>query len=108
MCIPGNYMPHTPLGILDIPLVTGNDVNMGMQDTLPGRRPYVNADVVAIGIKLLVQHLALLSYQRHTGGNLFGRQLEKARNMAFRDNHRMTRAHREIGISRTISKFVLQ
>ena len=51
-------MPHTALGIFNITLITGNDVNMDMEDTLPSRRPYVNADVVAVGFKLLVQQLS--------------------------------------------------
>ena len=87
-------MSHAPLGIIDITLVAGNDVNMDMQDTLPGRRPNINADVVAVGIKLLVQQAALLGYKPHAGVDLFGRQVEKAGDMTTRDDQRMTRAHR--------------
>ncbi len=87
-------MPHTALGIFNITLITGNDVNMHMEDTLPSRRPYVNADVVAVWFKLFVQQLSLLVYQRHAGVDLFWCQLKKAGNMATRDDHRMTRAHR--------------
>ncbi len=43
-------MPHVPLGIFDITLVAGNDVNMGMEDALPGRLPHVYADIVAVGL----------------------------------------------------------
>ena len=100
-------MPHTPLGIIDITLVAGNDVNMDMEDTLPGRRPYVNADVVAVGLKLLVQQLSLLVYQRHAGVDLFGCQLKKAGDMATRDDHRVTRAHR-VRIARAVRQFVTQ
>ena len=66
-------MPHALLGILNITLIARNDVNVYMKDTLPGRRPYVYADVVAIGTKLRVQQLALLGYQFHAGVDLFGR-----------------------------------
>ncbi len=65
-------MPHTSLGIFNITLITGNDVNMDMEDTLPSRLPYVNADVVAVRFKLFVQQLSLLVYQRHAGVDLFG------------------------------------
>src|SRR3989344_8125582 len=60
MCIPGNHMSHAPLGVLDIPLVTGNDADMGMENTLPGGRPHVNPDIVAIRVKFGVNALSLL------------------------------------------------
>ena len=99
-------MPHTALGIFNITLITGNDVNMHMEDTLPSRRPYVNADVVAVGFKLLVQQLSLLIYQRHAGVDLFGCQLKKTGNMASRADQRMTWAHR-VRIARAVRQFVL-
>ena len=100
-------MPHPPLRILNITLIAGNDVNVGMQDTLPGCLPYVNADVVAVGVELLIQQLALLDYQLHAGVDLVGRQVEKAGDMAFRHDHRMTRTHR-VGITSAVRKFVIQ
>ena len=100
-------MPHAPLGIIDITLVAGNDVNMDMQDTLPGRRPNINADVVAVGIKFLVQQAALLGYKRHAGVYLFGRQVEKAGDVTTRDNQRMPRAHC-VAITRAVRKFITQ
>lgn len=100
-------MPHTPLGILNITLVAGNDLNVHMEDTLPGRRPYVNADVVTIGAKLLVQQLTLLDYQLHAGVDFFWRQFKKTSGMATRDDHRMAWAH-PVGITSTVCKFVSQ
>lgn len=100
-------MPHTALGIFNITLITGNDVNMYMPDTLPSRRPYVNADVVAVGFKLFIQQLSLLIDQRHAGVDLFGCQLKKAGNMASRDDQRMTRAH-SVRIARAVRQFVIQ
>ena len=101
------HMPHTPLGILDISLVAGNDVNMDMQNALPSRRPYVNADVVAIRLELLVQQLALLGDQLHTGADLFGRQVKEAGHMTLRDNHGVPRAHR-VTVTSTVCKLVTQ
>jgi len=100
-------MPHTTLRILNITLVAGNDVNVYMEDTLPGCWPYVNADIVAVGIELLVQPMTLLGDQLHAGVDLFGRQVEKAGDMSFRDDQRMTRTY-PISISRAVRKFAIQ
>lgn len=100
-------MAHAPLGIFDITLVARNEVNMDMEYTLPGRLSHVNADVVTIRLEFLVQSHALLGDQPHAGIDLFGRQVEKAGYMAPRDNQGMARAHR-VGITRTVSKFMLQ
>ena len=51
-------MPHVPLGIFDIPLVAGNDVNM--EDTLPGRLPHIYADIVAVGLNSVSSKLRSL------------------------------------------------
>lgn len=100
-------MAHTALWILDITLITGNEVNMDMEYTLPGRRSYVNADIVTIRLEFLVQSHALLGDQPHAGIDLFGRQVEKAGYMAPWDNQGMARANR-VGITRTVSKFMFQ
>jgi len=102
-----NHVAHTALGILDITLVARDKVNMDMEYTLPGRRPHVNADIVTIGLEFLVQSHALLGDQHHAGIDLCGCQVEKAGYMATRDNQGVARAHR-VGITRTVSKFVLQ
>lgn len=100
-------MPYTALGIFNITLIAGNDVNMDMEDTLSSRRTDVNTDVVAVGFEFFVQQLSLLVYQRHAGVDLFGSQLKKAGNMATRDDHRMTRAHR-VRIARAVRQLVIQ
>ena len=100
-------MAHAALWILDITLVARNEVNMNMQYALPGRRSYVNADIVSIRLEFLAQSLALLGYQPHAGIDLFGRQVEKAGYMSTWDNQSMTGAHR-VGITCTVSKFMLQ
>ena len=100
-------MPHSPPGIFDITLVAGNEVNMDMKDTLPGRRPHVYADIVAAGVELRVQQAAFFGDQLHAGANLFRRQVEKAGDMTTRDDQGMTRAHR-VAITRAVSKLVTQ
>ena len=100
-------MPHAPLWILDITLIARNDVYMDMEYTLPGRRSYVNADIVTIRLEFLVQSHVLLGDQPHAGIDLFGRQVEKAGYMAPWDNQGMARANR-VAITRTVSKFMLQ
>jgi len=102
-----DHMAHAPLGILDVTQVARDEVNMDMEYTLPSRRSYVNADIVTVGLEFLVQSHALLGDQPHAGIDLFGRQVEKAGYMATWDNQGMARAHR-VGITRTVSKFMLQ
>jgi len=80
---------------------------MDMEDTLPGRRPHVYADIVAVGVELRVQQAALLGDQFHAGADLLWRQLEKAGDMTTRDDQGMTRAHR-VAITRAVRKFVTQ
>ena len=48
-------MPHAPLWILNVPFVAGDDVNMDMEDALPGRQSDIDADVIASGVKLIVE-----------------------------------------------------
>ena len=100
-------MPHTALRILDITLITGNEVNMDMEYTLSGRRSYVNADIVAIRLEFLVQSHALLGDQFQAGIDLVWRQVEKTGYMSAWNNQGMARTCR-VGVTRTVSKFMLQ
>ena len=100
-------MAHATLGIFNVPFVTGDDVNMDMEYALAGGRSNVNADIVTIRLEFLVQSHAFLGDQLHAGMNLLGCQVEKTGNMATRDDQGMARAHR-VGITRTVSKFMLQ
>ena len=54
MSLLGNHVPYAPLGIINITLIAGNDVDMDMKNTLPGRSPDIHADVVAVWLELLV------------------------------------------------------
>ena len=107
MCIPGNHMSHAPLGVLDIPLVTGNNVNMDMENALSGCLTDINPDIVAIRVKFRVNALFFLANQLHTGRYLVRRQVEKAGDMPLRDDQGMPRTDR-IGVAGAISKFVIQ
>ena len=100
-------MPHASLGIFDIALVAGNDVNMDMEDTLPSCRPNIHTNIIAVGIELLVQQAPLLGDKPHAGADLFRRQVEKAGDMSTRDDQRMPRAHR-VAIACAVRKFVSQ
>lgn len=101
------HVPYSPLGILNITLVARNDVNMHMQDTLPCRRPNINADIIAIRLELLINELFFFLNQLHTGAHLFKCQLEKAGNMTLRDDNRMPWARR-VSITCTVRKFIIQ
>ena len=99
-------MPHSPLGILNVPFVAGDDVNMGMEDTLPGRRSHINADIVAIRIKFLINVFFFLFNEAHAGSHFFRCQVEKASDMPTWDDHGVPRARR-VGVTSTVSKFML-
>lgn len=100
-------MSHAALGVFNIPLVAGDDVDMNMKNTLPGGRPHVNPDVVAIRVKLPVDTLFLLIDQVHAGRHLGLRQVEKARDMPLRDDQGMAWTDR-IGVSGTVGELVHQ
>ena len=106
MCILWNHMPHPSLGILNIPLVAGNEVKMDMKDTLPGRGPNIDTDVVAIRMKLRVDVFFFLIDECHAGRHLLRHQVEKAGDMPTRDDQGVPRARR-IGVSRAEGKLVL-
>src|SRR5512139_986251 len=98
-----NHMAHPPLGILNVPFVAGDEVNMDMEDALPGRRPHVNADIVAIRLEFHIQSHALLGDQPHAGIDLFWRQIEKAGHMPTWNNQGVPLTRR-VGITRTVGK----
>ncbi len=100
-------MSHAPLGVLDIPLVTGNDVDMDMENTLPGSWPHVNPDIVAIRVKFPVDALFLLINQFYAGRHLILREVEKARDMPLRDDQHMARTDR-IGVMGTVCELMHQ
>jgi len=99
-------MPHSPLWILNVPFVAGDDVNMDMEDALPGRRPHIDADIVAIRIKLLINVFFFLFDEAHAGSHFFRRQVEKAGDMPTRDDHGVPRTRR-VGVTGAVSKFML-
>ena len=74
-------MPHPALGVLNIPFVAGNDVDMDMENTLSGRWPHINADIVAIRAKLFIYEFFFLCNEVHAGVDLFRRQVEKTNDM---------------------------
>lgn len=99
-------MPYAPLGILNVPFVAGEDVNMDMKDALPGRRSDIDADIVAIRIKFLVNAFFFLFNEVHAGYNLFLRQIEKTGYMPTWYDHGVPGARR-VGVAGTVSKFTL-
>ena len=101
-----DHMSHSPLGILHVPFVAGDDVNMDMEDTLPGRRSYINADIVAIRTELLINVFFFLFNETHAGSHFFRCQVEKAGDMPTRDDHGVPRTRR-VGVTSTVSKFML-
>ena len=103
----GNHMPYPTLGILNIPLVAGNDMNMHVENTLPGWLSYVDTDIVAIRIKFCIEKLLFLFNKVHAGSHFFRRQIEKAGHMPTWNDHGMPRTRR-IGVTSTVSKVITQ
>ncbi len=98
-------MPHPTLGILHIPLVTRDDVDMDVEDTLPGRGPHIDADIVAIRAEFRVQLRFFLLDEGHAGSNFFRRQVEKAGDMPARDDQGVSWARR-IGIAGAVGQIM--
>jgi len=99
-------MPHSPLGILYVSLVAGDDVNVDMVNTLPGRRSHIDADIVAIRAELLVYACFLLLDDGHAGRHFFRRQVENAGDMPARDDQGVSRARR-IRVAGSVDKIML-
>ena len=99
-------MPHAPLGIFNVPFVAGDDVNMDMENALPGRWSNIDTDVVAIRIEFLVNEFFFLLDEAHTGSHFFRRQVEKAGDVPTRDDQGVSRTRR-VGITRAERKFML-
>ena len=99
-------MPHASLWVFNVPFVAGDDVNMDMEDALPGRWSNIDADIVAIRTEFLVNYLFFLFNEAHTGSHFFRRQVEKAGDMPTRDDHGVPPTRR-VGVTGTVSKFML-
>ena len=80
---------------------------MDMKNTLPGRRPHVNPDIVTVRVKFPVDALFLLIDKVHTGRHLGLRQVEKARDMPLRDDQGMARTDR-IGVTGAVCELMYQ
>lgn len=101
-----DHVPHASLGILDVPFVAGDDVDMNMEDALPGRRSHINADIVPIRIELLIEVFFFFFDEPHAGSHFFRCQVEKAGDMPARDDQGVSRTRR-VGVTSTVSKFML-
>ena len=102
-----NHVAYTALGVLNIPLVAGNDVDMDVEYALSGRWSNINADIVAIRAELFIKEIFFLDNQIHTGSHFFRRQLEKAGDMPSGNDDAVTRARR-VGITGTVSEVITQ
>jgi hypothetical protein len=79
-------MTYPPLGILNIAFVAWDDMDMHMEDALPGRRPHVDADVVTVWFELIVEDFLFLFDEVHTGRHFFRCEFEKAGDMTTWDD----------------------
>ena len=84
----------------------GDDVDMDMENALPGRRSDIDADVVAVRIEFHVDEFLFLLDEAHAGGHFFRCQVEKTGYMPTRDDQCVPRAGRE-GVTGTESQLML-
>src|SRR5512135_2054569 len=106
MCLLGYHMSYAPLGIFNVPFVAGDDVNMDMENALPGRWSDIDADIVAVWMKLLVKTFLFFFDEAHASGHFFRRQVKEAGDMPTWDNQGMPRTRR-VGVTGTESKLML-
>jgi hypothetical protein len=71
ICLLWYYMSHAPLGVFNVPFVAGDEVNMDMENALPGCGSDIDADVVAIWIKFLVDEFFFRFDEIHAGSHFF-------------------------------------
>src|SRR5256885_5164027 len=95
MCFPCQDAPDSPLGIWNISLVAGNQVHVYVHAGLPPGFPDVHPDVIAVRSMLLLDNPLRLVQQRKYGVLFFFRHVEKAADVASRDNQDMTAAERD-------------
>ena len=84
----GNNLPHAPLRPRGITCVTGNQMDVDVEDTLPRGRTYINADVVAVGFEFVIQCCSYLhnrSIQAVTSSGVRSKKLAQCRNGIIRE-----------------------
>lgn len=99
-------MPHPSLWVFNVPFIPGDDVDMHMVDALSGRRSDIDADIVSIRFEFLIEEFSFLLGEVHAGSHFFRRQVEKAGDMATRDDQSMPRARR-VAVTSAVSEFIL-
>ena len=90
-------MPHTAAGIGHITGVARDDVYMHMRHRLPGSGTRIEADVVAIGLRIepRIQQRFDAGDKLHQGGLLGRRALKEGGHHAPRDHQHMPRRDRK-------------
>ena len=89
-----NHASNTTFGIRNITLISGDYVHVAMEDGLPGGLANVDADVVAVGVKTLVNLLPdILQHDVHGLALVVG-EVEVGSDVPLGDDERMTRGDR--------------
>ena len=85
-----NHASNTAFGIGHVAFVSGDDVHVAMEDGLPGGLANVDTDVVAVGVKTLVNLLPdILQHDVHGLALVVG-QVEVGSDVPLGDDERMT------------------
>ena len=98
-------MSHTTLRVRSIACVTGNQMDVNVEDALPRGGTHVHADVVAVGTKFFINFFSLGSCQFHAGSDLLGSEIKEAGAMPERNDQGVPRAN-GVAVARAVRQFV--
>ncbi len=87
-------MPDPSLRPWMVSKVARNQVEVDVVDALSSRRTHVDADVVSVGVVLILKDLLFQLEQVETGSGFIGTEFEKTRAVSKRNDERVARADR--------------
>ncbi len=92
--LPRNNSSHPALWLLHIPFIPWDHMQMQVHHALPGRRPDVHPDIIAVGgIPLIEQPTGIMDESQEGGLLSFGR-LKKRGHVPEGDEEQVAGAHR--------------
>ena len=81
-----NDIAHAALGILDVPVIARDQMQMGMPDGLPACEFAIGTEIEALGRVLLDKEVAYFTCQRKAGCVFFGGGVEDRAYVALGDD----------------------
>jgi hypothetical protein len=94
-----NYPSYSTIGLLHVPIVTGDQMNMGVGDSLTSRPAHIDAHIVSMRPKIKVQLCLCLPNQFERCFSLVLGQVEKTRRMPKGNDQQMPFGNRVMVVS---------